>query len=63
MFYEGFDVVEAQNNAIKRVQEVDKEIQKEISKGSMSDEHKITKLRFEQMLRGLFITQDPLNLN
>jgi len=63
MSYEGFDVVEAQNNAIKRVQEVDKEIQKEISKGSMSDERKITKLRFEQMLRGLFITQDPLNLN
>ena len=63
MSYEGFDAVEAQNNAIKRVQEVDKEIQKEISKGSMGDEHKITKLRFEQMLRGLFITQDPLNLN
>lgn len=58
----GFDIIDAENNAVKSIQEIDKKVIDELSKGSMSDAEKITKLRFEQMLKGLYLTQDPMNL-
>lgn len=58
-----FDFINAENNAIESVTNIDKEIQKEISRGSMADKKKITKMRFEQMLRGLYLTQNPMNIN
>ena len=58
-----FDYIDEQNDAIEGVKNIDKEIQKEFSKGSMANKEKITKMRFEQMLRGLYITQNPMNIN
>ena len=39
--------------------EIDEKIQDEINKGNNRDKDKITRLRFEQLLRGMAITQDP----
>lgn len=41
--------------------DIDKEIQEEINKGPNGDGRKITKLRFEQLLRGLnFLSKRPI---
>ena len=61
--FNGFDSFKAKDEAIRSVINIDKEIQKEVSKGLMGDKKKITKMRFEQMLRGLYITQNPMNIN
>ena len=61
--FNGFDSFKAKDEAIQSVINIDKEIQKEFSKGLMGDKKKITKMRFEQMLRGLYITQNPMNIN
>ena len=47
---------EANEEAIKRVQEIDNEI-KEENKKENANRSVITKLMFEQMLRGLHINQ------
>lgn len=59
---QGYDFIEEQSDAIKKIIEIDKDIDKEISNGDKADENKITKLRFEQMLRGLRIQQNPMFL-
>ena len=51
-----------ENNAVEKVREIDEKIQKEFSNGTMADKDKITKMRFEQMLRGLYITQNPIGI-
>ena len=51
-----------ENDAVEKVREIDEKIQKEFSNGTMADKDKITKLRFEQMLRGLYITQNPIGI-
>lgn len=61
--FNGFDSFKAKDEAIQSVISIDKEIQKEVSKGLMGDKKKIAKMRFEQMLRGLYITQNPMNIN
>jgi hypothetical protein len=48
-----------QSEMIKSVMEIDEKIQDEINKGNNRDKDKITRLRFEQLLRGMAITQDP----
>lgn len=45
-----------QTDVINSIRDVDKEIKKENSKGSMADGNKITKLMYEQMLRGLYFS-------
>lgn len=60
---QGYDFIDEQANAIKKIIEIDKDINKEVSKGGNADENKITKLRFEQMLRGLYIQQDPMSFS
>lgn len=57
---EDFNRFKSEENAIENVIEIDKQIKDEFSKGSNIDGKKITKLRFEQMLRGLYITQNPI---
>lgn len=56
---QGFDYIDEQAEAIKKIISIDKDIQKEEAKGSDKDDDRIMKLRFEQMLRGLYIQQDP----
>lgn len=51
-----------ENDAVEKVREIDEKIQKEFSNGTMADKDKITKMRFEQMLRGLYITQNPIGI-
>ena len=51
-----------ENDAVEKVREIDEKIQKEFSNGTMADKEKITKMRFEQMLRGLYITQNPIGI-
>ena len=51
-----------ENDAVEKVREIDEKIQKELSNGTMADKDKITKMRFEQMLRGLYITQNPIGI-
>ncbi len=51
-----------ENDAVEKVREIDEKIQKEFSNGTMADKDKITKMRFEQMLRGLYITQNPMGI-
>ena len=51
-----------EKDAVEKVREIDEKIQKEFSNGTMADKDKITKMRFEQMLRGLYITQNPIGI-
>ena len=51
-----------ENDAVEKVREIDEKIQKEFSNGTMADKDKITKMRFEQMLRGVYITQNPMGI-
>ena len=51
-----------ENDAVEKVREIDEKIQKEFSNGTMADKDKITKMRFEQMLRGLYITQNTIGI-
>ena len=51
-----------ENDAVEKVREIDEKIQKEFSNGTVADKDKITKMRFEQMLRGLYITQNPIGI-
>ena len=51
-----------ENDAVEKVREIDEKIQKEFSNGTMADKDKITKMRFEQMRRGLYITQNPMGI-
>lgn len=53
---------QSDSDSIEKVREIDEKIQKEFSNGTMADKDKITKLRFEQMLRGLYITQNPIGI-
>lgn len=55
-----FNTINIDENAVEKVIEIDKKIKDEFSKGSNIDDKKVTKLMFEQMLRGLYITQNPL---
>lgn len=55
--------IDVENDAIKKITDIDKKIIKEVSKGNMADDEKVTKLRFEQMLQGLYLTQDPMKIN
>jgi hypothetical protein len=43
------------SEAVERVKEIDMKLQEENSK-EVADKKKITKLMFEQMLRGLYLT-------
>jgi hypothetical protein len=47
---------EANEEAIKRVREIDEQIKEEDSK-EVADNGKLTKLMFEQLLRGMYINQ------
>lgn len=53
------DPLEMQNEAVDKIIDIDKQVQKELKSGTMADDKKITKLRFEQMLKGLYLFQDP----
>lgn len=55
----GEDYILNQKEAIERVREIDKMVIEELNKDK-KDREKITRLRFEQMLRGLYITQNPI---
>ena len=55
--------MDEEKEIIQGVIDIDKKIIEEVNKGSMADKQKITKLRFEQMLRGLYITQNPMDIN
>ena len=47
-----------QSKVIDSIIEIDKKIKEESEKKEKADMSKITKLRFEQMLRGLYINGD-----
>lgn len=47
-----------QSKVVDSVIEIDKKIKEESEKKEKADMSKITKLRFEQMLRGLYINGD-----
>lgn len=55
-----FNTINIDENAVEKVIEIDKQIKDEISKDSNIDDKKVTKLMFEQMLRGLYLTQNPI---
>ncbi len=55
-----FNTLNIDENAVEKVIEIDKQIKDEFSKGSNIDDKKVTKLMFEQMLRGLYLTQNPI---
>lgn len=55
-----FNTINIDENAVEKVIEIDKQIKHEFSKGSNIDDKKVTKLMFEQMLRGLYLTQNPI---
>lgn len=59
----GYDSISATADALKNVMDVDKKIKEEASKGSMANDDKISRMMFEQMLRGLYITEDPTSFN
>lgn len=59
---DNFNSFNNENDAVEKVREIDEKIQKEFSNGTMADKDKITKMRFEQMLRGLYITQNPIGI-
>jgi hypothetical protein len=54
------DYVIDQKEAIERVREIDGKISEAFEKSGRRNTEEITRLRFEQMLRGLMITQNPL---
>lgn len=47
---------EANEEAIKKIREIDEQIKEEDSK-EVADGKKLTKLMFEQLLRGMYINQ------
>jgi hypothetical protein len=47
---------EANEEAIKRVREIDEQLKEENEK-EVADNKKVTQLMFEQLLRGLYINQ------
>lgn len=47
-----------ENKVIEGIVEIDNQIQEEYSK-EKADQPKLTQLRFEQMLRGLYLFQNP----
>ena len=55
-----FNTINIDENAVEKVIEIDKQIKDEFSKGSKVNEERVTKLMFEQMLRGLYLTQNPI---
>lgn len=48
----------SKNDVINGIIEIDKQIQEEVDK-DVVDKQKLTKLRFEQMLRGLYLFENP----
>lgn len=55
-----FSTLNIDENVVEKVIEIDKQIKDEISKDSKVNEERVTKLMFEQMLRGLYLTQNPI---
>lgn len=43
---------------LRELQKMEENIQEEMSKENVSDD-KITKMRFEQLMKGMLMTQDP----
>ena len=48
----------SKQNVINGIIEIDNQIQEEVDK-DVVDKQKLTKLRFEQMLRGLYLFENP----
>lgn len=48
----------SKKNIINGIIEIDNQIQEEVDK-DVVDKQKLTKLRFEQMLRGLYLFENP----
>lgn len=51
-----------QRETIERIKEIDQQVIAESTKIGRKDKSKITRLRFEQMLRGLYLTQNPMDV-
>lgn len=50
----------SKENVINGIIDIDEKIQEECTK-DVVDESKLTRLRYEQMLRGLYLWQNPYN--
>ena len=58
MDYLNTDGIYDQNQVIDGIAEIDDEIQEMLTK-EVIDKSKLTRLRYEQMLRGLYLFQNP----
>lgn len=58
MYYLDKDGNYSKKDIINGIIEIDNQIQEEVDK-DVVDKQKLTKLRFEQMLRGLYLFENP----
>jgi len=59
MQYLDADGVYDKQRVIDGIVDIDEQIQEEVNKDEV-DKKKLTKLRFEQMLRGLYLWENPM---
>jgi hypothetical protein len=55
------EVEDDQDEVIKNIKEIDNKIQEEFDKGEKMDEDKVMRLRFAQLMRGLYLNQTGIN--
>lgn len=59
--YNIHEVEDDQDEVIKNIKDIDNEIQEEFDKGEKIDEDKVMRLRFAQLMRGLYLNQTGIN--
>ena len=52
-----------QNEVIENIKKIDEEIQDEFDKGDNIDKDKVMKLRFKQLMQGLYLNESGMKNN